>query len=43
MDGSPLGHVEAPANVNEKDLVKQVLNDALGDMEVEAVAGDSQL
>jgi hypothetical protein len=43
MEGSPLGHVEAPANINEKDLVEQVLNDVLGDMEVEAVAGDSQL
>jgi hypothetical protein len=43
MEGLPLGHVEAPANVNEKDLVEQVLNDALGDMEVEVVAGDSQL
>ena len=44
MEGSPLGHVEAPANVNEKDLVEQVLNDALGgDVEVELVAGDSQL
>jgi len=43
MEGLPLGHEEAPANVNEKDLVEQVLNDALGDMEVEVVAGDSQL
>jgi hypothetical protein len=44
MEGSPLGHVEAPANVNEKDLVEQVLNDALGlEVEVEVVAGDSQL
>lgn len=44
MEGLPLGHVEAPANVNEKNLVEPVLNDALGgDMEVEVVAGDSQL
>jgi len=44
MEGLPLGHVEAPANVNEKDLVEPVLNDALGgDIEVELVAGDSQL
>jgi len=42
MEGFPLGHVEASANVNEKDLVEPVLNDALGwDMEVEAVAGEA--
>jgi hypothetical protein len=44
MEGLPLGHVEAPANVNEKELVEQVLNDALGgDMQVELAAGDSQM
>ncbi|MEM3601307.1 MAG: transposase [Candidatus Bathyarchaeia archaeon] len=40
----PLGHVEDSANVNEKDLVEKVLEDALGgDFEVELVVGDSQL
>jgi len=44
MEGFPLGHVEAPANVNEKELVEPFLNEALGgDMEVELAAGDSQL
>jgi len=44
MEGLPLGHVEAPANVNEKELVEPVLEEALGgDMEVELMAGDSQL
>lgn len=44
MEGFPLGHVEAPANVNEKELVKPLLDEALGeDFEVELVAGDSQL
>ena len=43
MERFPLGHVEAPANVNEKELVEQLLEDALGeDFEVELVAGDSQ-
>lgn len=44
MEGFPLGHVEAPANVNEKELVEPVLDVALGgDFEVELAAGDSQL
>jgi hypothetical protein len=44
MEGFPLGHVEAPANVNEKKLVEQLLEEALGEeLEVELVAGDSQL
>ena len=43
MEGFPLGHVEAPANVNEKKLVEPLLDRLLGeDMEVELVAGDSQ-
>src|SRR3990170_2037319 len=43
MEGFPLGHVEAPANVNEKMLVEPLLDRLLGeDMEVELVAGDSQ-
>jgi hypothetical protein len=44
MEGLPLGHVEAPANVNEKELVENLLNEVLReDMEVELAAGDSQL
>ncbi|MEM2103551.1 MAG: transposase [Candidatus Bathyarchaeia archaeon] len=44
MEGLPLGHGEDSANVNEKDLVEKVLEDALGgDFEVELVVGDSQL
>jgi len=43
MKGFPLGHVEASANVNEKRLVKSLLDEVLGeDFEVELVAGDSQ-
>jgi len=43
MEGFPLGHVEAPANVNDKKLVEKLLKEALGqDMEVELAAGDSQ-
>ena len=43
MEGFPLGHVEASANVNEKRLVKRLLEEVLGeDFEVELVAGDSQ-
>jgi len=42
-EGFPLGHVEAPANVNEKRLVEPLLDRLLGeDIEVELVAGDSQ-
>jgi hypothetical protein len=43
VEGFPLGHVEAPANVNEKKLVEPLLDKLLGeDIEVELVAGDSQ-
>lgn len=43
MEGFPLGHVEAPANWNEKMLVKRLLEDVLGEnFEVELVVGDSQ-
>jgi hypothetical protein len=43
VEGLPLGHVEAPANVNEKKLVEPLLDRLLGeDMEVELIAGDSQ-
>jgi len=44
MEGFPLGHVEAPANVNEKELVQQLLEEVLGeDFEVELAVGDSQM
>jgi hypothetical protein len=43
MEGFPLGHVEAPANVNEKMAVEQLLDEVLGEeLEVELVTGDSQ-
>jgi len=43
IEGFPLGHVEAPLNVNEKQLVGSLLDKVLGEsMEVELVAGDSQ-
>jgi len=43
IEGFPLGHVEAPLNVNEKMLVEPLLDKLLGeDIEVELVAGDSQ-
>ncbi|MFW6109080.1 MAG: hypothetical protein ACOC6N_01390 [archaeon] len=43
MEGFSLGHVEAPANVNEKELVEQLLDRVLGeDIEVELLAEDSQ-
>jgi hypothetical protein len=38
-----IGACEALASVNEKNIVKQVLNDALGDMEVGTGGWDSQL
>jgi hypothetical protein len=41
IEGFPLGHVEAPANVNEKRLLEPLLA-RLGDIEVELLAGDSQ-
>ncbi|MCJ7767376.1 transposase [Candidatus Bathyarchaeota archaeon] len=43
VEGLPLGHVEASVNVNEKRLVKPLLDRLLGeDMEVELAVGDSQ-
>jgi hypothetical protein len=43
IEGFPLGHVEAPLNVNEKQLVETLLHKAVGDcIEVELLAGDSQ-
>jgi len=43
IEGFPLGHLEASANVNEKRLVEPLLDKLLGeDIEVELVAGDSQ-
>jgi hypothetical protein len=43
VEGFPLGHVEASANVNEKKPVQPLLEKLLGeDIEVELVAGDSQ-
>jgi hypothetical protein len=43
IEGFPLGHVEAGANVNEKKLVEPLLDRLLGeDIEVELLAGDSQ-
>lgn len=43
IEGFPLGHVEAPLNVNEKQLVGSLLDRVLGEsIEVELVAGDSQ-
>jgi hypothetical protein len=43
MDGFQLGHEEASANVNEKELVEPLLDRVLGeDLEVELLAGDSQ-
>lgn len=43
VEGHPLGHVEAPANVNEKSMVEPLLDRVLAeDLEVELLAGDSQ-
>jgi len=43
IEGFPLGHVEAPANVNEKTMVEPLLDRILGeDLEVELLVGDSQ-
>jgi hypothetical protein len=43
IEGFPLGHVEAPANINEKMLVEPLLDKLLGeDIEVELLGGDSQ-
>ena len=42
VEGFPLGHVEAPANVNEPLLVEPLLDRVLGeDLEVGLLAGDS--
>ena len=44
IEGFPLGHMEAPANLNEKVLVEPLLDRVLGeDVEVELAVGDSQL
>jgi len=44
IEGFPLGHEEAPANVNEKTMVEPLLDRVLGeDIEVELGVGDSQL
>jgi len=43
LEGFPLGHVEAPLNVNEKELVEELLTQVLGEcIEVELLAADSQ-
>jgi len=43
IEGFPLGHVEAPANVNEKKLLEPLLDKVLGEnLEIELVAADSQ-
>jgi len=43
IEGFPLGHLEAPLNVNEKQLVEELLTRVLGeDLEVELLAADSQ-
>ena len=43
IEGFPLGHVEAPLNVNEKQLVEALLTRVLGEsLEVELLAADSQ-
>ena len=43
VEGFPLGHVEAPLNVNEKQLVEALLTRVLGEcIEVELLAADSQ-
>lgn len=44
IEDFPLGHVEAPLNVNEKQLVEELLARVLGEsLEVELLAADSQL
>jgi hypothetical protein len=43
IEGFPLGHVEAPLNVNEKELVEELLTRVLGEcLELELLAADSQ-
>jgi len=42
IEGFPLGHIEAPANVNEPLMVEPLLDGLLGeDIELELLAGDS--
>jgi hypothetical protein len=42
VEGFPLGHMEAPANINEPLLLEPLLDRVLGeDLEVEMLAGDS--
>ncbi len=42
IEGFPLGHFEAPANVNEPLMVEPLLDRVLGeDIELELLAGDS--
>ena len=44
IEGFPLGHEEASANVNEKELVEPLLDRVLGEgLEVKLAVGDSQL
>jgi hypothetical protein len=44
IEGFPLGHLEAPLNMNKKQLVDSLLDRVLGEsIEVELLAGDSQL
>jgi hypothetical protein len=44
VEGFALGHEEASANVNEKDLVEPLLDRVLGEgLEVELAVGDSQM
>ena len=44
IEGFPLGHVESPLNVNEKQLVDELLHSVLGEsLEVDLLAGDTQL
>jgi len=43
IEGFPLGHIEAPLNVNEKQLVEALLTRVLGEcIEVALLAADSQ-
>jgi hypothetical protein len=43
LEGFPLGHEEAPANLNEKELMEPLLDRILGEnLEIELVAADSQ-
>ena len=42
IEGFPIGHIEAPANVSESLLVEPLLDRVLGeDIELELLAGDS--